>query len=133
MRTKRVNGTTITDISPTVTAVTYGPDFPRSLSISDSDPNFLVACVTDGSDGGSNRIVAYTENAEGAATWTVLAGPGLIASMPYTECYAISKTAVYLMGKSALGFWAGSGTAIDSRIGNISTTAFCVGICGGPT
>jgi hypothetical protein len=129
---RRVNGTTATDVSPVVGSTTYGTFiFPRAVSLADNDRNFCVVVGLSEYDGTGNVIVAYTRNFEGACDWTVVYGPVTYTAALWNGVYAISPTAVYMLGSNALGFLDINEGAVDNRIGNLSKSGVrAVGLCG---
>jgi hypothetical protein len=129
---RRVNGTTVTDISPVVGSTTYGTFiYPRAISLADNDRNFCVVVGLSEYDGTGNVIVAYTRNFEGACDWTVVYGPVAYTSALWNGVYAVSPTAVYMLGLNAIGFLDINTGAVDNRMGNLSKPgARAVGLCG---
>lgn len=129
-RLYRTNASGTVDISPDFSGAKYSAhSFTRAFSVCDDNRNVGMLCGIDEYAGGSNRIVAISNNLEATTpTWTVLLGPD--PSIVYHQVYASSVNAFYLIGAGgAIAF--SDGVTVDSRIGNIRTGGEVIGICGG--
>jgi hypothetical protein len=138
------DGATITDISPTESAVDYGP--LRSgfgIRAFDSDATYMAmgASGNDSSADTTDDDHAVFVSDDGGATWTLVLGPTADSSFGAFKGYSAafagdSEQVIFIFGASdQIGYTSDFGTAIDSRAGNLSSFGVdgLVGIMGGPT
>ena len=154
-RTKRVaaDGTTIDDISPTVSAVNYGPHRTGfGIRAFDNDRRYLVMGAT-GNDatalttGNAHALFVSDDNGD---TWTLVVGPDsdntFGALKGYSAAFAADdRNVIYLWGAplgnaGTISYSSNFGTSFDDRSGNINADFSVdgvpdsfVAICGGPT
>ena len=137
---KRVeaDGTTVTDVSPTISARDYGVNRAHfRVRAHDNDRNYVVAAVTgNGSSADTaNDYQAVVVSTDGGDNWSEI-----VSAVNSTAAYAAawggdSTQILYLYGPAEyIGYSANRGTSIDSRAGNIAThsPADLIGIAGGP-
>lgn len=128
---RRIVGTTQTDISPVVSATTYGTGYgntvgQRAISIADDDSNAI--CVV-GYNAGNSKFGVF-QSFDRGATWNTIITPD--TSVLYRGNYYVSRDTIYLYGASgalalckyAAGAWSVYATTV-SGCGTI------VGIVGG--
>jgi hypothetical protein len=136
-RTKKVQGTSITDVSPTDGARQYAA-YPRYFGVNayDSDRRYVVLSG-QGDDGSGYRFAAFVSNDYGA-TWTQIvteADPSATAAPSGVAFAGNTPQVIYLWG--TLGYMSYSqdfGGTVDDRSGNIAslgTPGEFLGIAGG--
>lgn len=133
----RIIGSTRTDISPTVSGVTYGVyviNAQRSVSIADDDANALVLIGQNNSSGSGKWSILQTFNALASTpTWnTIVAESANVGGAPtWRGSYYVNRTTIYLFGTSgALGIALYSGGAWTVYSTTLSGCGNIVGICG---
>jgi hypothetical protein len=124
----------MTRISPLVDSKYYGPDWLLgrfTVSVADNDANKVLLCGID--YGRSANGVFITSNALATnPTWVSLIAPA--PGVVYQRCALVNNgTEAYFFGSGgAIAYSANpyNPSALDNRIGNLSTAASVVGIAG---
>jgi hypothetical protein len=123
---QKVTATADSNVSPSVAGKSFTMVIaPRALAIPDDDANTLYLCGVDGAT--SNVFGVFVSHDKGH-TWTTLVTPA--ATQIYKNVYALSRYTAILLGKNGAISYV-NGTTLDSRAGNLSTSAEVIGICGG--
>lgn len=127
--------TGMTDITPIVGGVRFGPDQTRSrftLSGSPESAELLLVCGVNAA--GTSRGVFVITNAASApnaagTSFTTVVVPG--GSVPYTRGAMVNNSELYLFGLNlSIAYSGDQGVTYDSRIGNLSGSAEVVGVTG---
>jgi hypothetical protein len=119
---------TYTDITPSTGGVPYHGFFPRSLSSCPINPLRLVlAGQRDNTSSGDLRATFVSEDR--GDSWTAIVSN---SSYTFAAIAGDNQNILYLAGANgAVAYSSNFGTTIDSRIGDLSTSATVRGMVGG--
>lgn len=125
------DGSTKTDVSPTISATKYGPSQAHQIDTWQQDRRYVLAF---GANAAASQFAGWV-SADHGASWTLI--QALTGTPPYYSGGVFSSNnynAMYLWGPQAIGYSEDFGQTIDSRIGNIlddfGTPSFCAMVGG---
>lgn len=121
------DGSTKTDISPTISGTKYGPMQAHQIDTWQQDRRYVLAF---GANAAASQFAGWVSSDHGAS-WTLIQS---LASIGYNQGLFSSNdyNALYLWGSQSVGYSENFGQTIDSRYGNlVNFTATFIAMVGG--
>ncbi len=134
-RVYRADGTTRTDITPSVSGNRYSCRFPRSIDTCAINGNRVVLCGYNDPSGGTNRNAVFASKDRGD-TWSLIYGPVSTTGADYlvVRCAGDDEDVFYLLGDNKLLYTADFGVTLQDKRGNFDDFSGMyrfLNICGG--
>ena len=134
-RVYRADGTTRTDITPSVGGNRYSCRFPRSIDTCAINGSRVVICGYNDPSGGTNRNAVFASKDRGA-TWAVIYGPVATTGADYlvVRCAGDDEDVFYLLGDNKLVYTADFGVTLQDKRGNFDDFSGMyrfLNVCGG--